>query len=113
MRKERLITVAALLSAIPKGKRNAIHLETLANRLGLTPRDTKAVIKAVRHSQIICSGQCGYWLPETRKECESFIAMMDKQAKSRFSTVKHIRNELKRISDQIALDTTQNDLGVR
>lgn len=113
MRHKRVINTQMLLSVIPKGKRNAIHLEELANRLGLSPRDTKAAVKAARRRHVICSGQCGYWLPETRIECESFITMMCRQAKSRFVTIKHIKAELAKIPEQIELDTTEKDSEVK
>ena len=108
-----LINNDYLLSVIPKGKKNAIHLEELASRLEITPRDTKAVIKAARKSQIICSGQCGYWQPETKNECIAFVRMMDRQAKSRFVTIRHIKKELEKLPEQTELDTSEIDSGVK
>lgn len=109
-----LISELELLAFIPKGMQNAIHMRDLAVKLGITERSVRAAVKETREKGItICSLACGYWIPETKQEREVYVAMMDKQSKSRQVTIKHTKKELRKMPDQMELDTTEKDSGVK
>ena len=90
-----------------------MHLETLAAILEKPVYTVKNMIKRARKDNIILSASCGYWIPESRAELESWLKMMDGQAKSRFSTTKHAREKLKEYPEQITFENVGRESGVK
>lgn len=101
-----------IIDYIPKGRKNAKHLETLAVELEKPVHIIKKLIKQARKENIILSASCGYWIPENKAELESWLHMMKGQAISRLQTIKHTRQELKKDPDQITLENVGRESGV-
>jgi len=73
---------------IPIGKQNAIHMQELANKVGVTPETLKHMIRRARlKGEIIISGVSGYWYGETEEESKEFITLMRLQAAARVKTI--------------------------
>ncbi len=102
-----------IIDYIPTGKTNAIHLKTLAAELEKPVHIVKRMIQQARKDNIILSASCGYWIPESKEELESWLHMMKGQAISRLQTIKHTRQELKRDPDQITLENIGRESGVK
>lgn len=97
-----------IMGFIPTGRANAIHIQELAARANMTAATAKEWIRQARKNHVILSAQCGYWLPESDAEGAAWVSMMEKQAKSRFVTMKHTRQQLRKDHNQLSLD----DVGV-
>ena len=99
---------SSILDHIPTGRANAVHQTDLATKTGLTTWSVKSAIRQARKTNIILSGQEGYWLPESETEGEQWLNMMKKQAISRFVSMRHTRQQLRKDHNQLSLD----DVGV-
>lgn len=76
-----------IIALIPTGKKNAVHLDVLAQIADLHPRAVKKIIKNARRSGApILSGIEGYWIG-TKEEQAQFLQMMKKQALARLKTI--------------------------
>lgn len=96
--------IEILKAVIPIGKKNAIHLKELSEALGVKESVAKKYVQeARRKGSIICSGQVGYWIPESDTEIKSFASEQRKQALSRLKTTKPMRDSLKEYKGQISL----------
>ena len=94
---------------IPIGKDKAIHLNELAERLGVTPSYAKKKIQEARREgkgSDIVSGSAGYWIAESEEERKAFENMLRKQAITRLKTTKPIRDSLKDYKGQMSLTDT-------
>lgn len=79
---------------IPYGQANAVHLSVLARRLGITAEQMKYYIRRARmDGTFICSSRAGYYFPASDNEKRSFIRMQESQAKSRFATIRTLRQQ--------------------
>ena len=95
-----------LRNYIPIGKDNAIHLNELAEKLGVKPSYVKKKIQEARREgkgSDIVSGSAGYWIAESEEERKAFETMLRRQALSRLKTTKPIRDSLKEYKGQISL----------
>ena len=101
------MTREQIVQAIPIGEKNAIHLEALANNIGLaTWKCKKEIQEARKQGADIISGTSGYWKPETDHERQVWADSMKKQALSRLSTSKKMRKYLKDTVDgQVTIDS--------
>lgn len=93
-------------SVIPVGKENAIHLQELANIIGVSIQTVKEQVRKARNNgALICSNSYnGYWIAETRADILECIALMEKQAKTRFNTVRQMRIKCGEIEGQMKLE---------
>lgn len=83
------------VSMLKKGKRNAIPAARLAAILGTDRRSVCAEIEAARRSgALICSGNAGYYIPETKAELQETYAVMRKRALSMLYTMKATKRAL-------------------
>ncbi len=103
--------VNRLFCVIPVGKEKAIKQNELAEKLGCTPTQAKRLVKKAREQgMFILSGQCGYWLPRTKEEIDTFYNSLRKQGLSRLSTASHIKpSESTTGKKQISGQTTLKD----
>lgn len=93
-----------LLCVLPVGKENAIHQADLGQKLGITPAAAKRMVRKARQAgKEVLSGSEGYWLPQDNTERMAFKRLMQKQAISRFISIKPTRNALNEISGQMDL----------
>lgn len=99
-----------LENIIPKGKNNAIHLEVLANRLGVNQGTAKNLVRSARRNgAFILSGINGYWYAENEQEKREFVLLMKKQAISRLVSIKAINRTLNTINGQYDLISILNE----
>lgn len=87
-----------LLSAIPKGEKNAILSRDLQRVWGMNnKRSVSAQVEKFRKAGVlICSGERGYYIPETTEELEKFYLNYRKMAVSLLTVLKPCRKELKK-----------------
>lgn len=94
----------SIMNLIPLGKKNAIHLQELSEKSGVSPENTKRLIRAARKTNPrLLSGRCGYWIAEDDNEVMAFLKMMQKQAVSRFVTCKAIKESIDNTKGQISM----------
>lgn len=94
-----------LLTLIPQGRENAIHMNELCKRLHISGYKVKSVIRSLRKKGFaIVSDTDGYWIAENKKEVADFIERMSKQATSRFSSVKALKSQCKECEGQISFE---------
>ena len=94
-----------LLEVIPVGRFNAIHLKDGALKMGVTEGGFKNLVrKARKDGAFILSDTCGYWQSDDRAEVQAFLDSMDKQAKSRFSSTKSMRNYISEVEGQLSIE---------
>ena len=113
-RKKVCIDIETLKTAIPTGEANAIHMDELAERIGVKKESVKAIVQRARRStdfgKWIVSSVRGYWIAETDEELQRYHNTLRKQAISRFITIKPVRRTLNEIKGQISLiDTLKNE----
>ena len=98
-----------LLEVIPVGRFNAIHLKDGALKMGVTEGGFKNLVrKARKDGAFILSDTCGYWQSDDRAEVQAFLDSMDKQAKSRFSSTKSMRNYISEVEGQLSIEDIEN-----
>ena len=94
-----------LLEVIPVGRFNAIHLKDGALKMGVTEGGFKNLVrKARKDGAFILSDTRGYWQSDDRAEVQAFLDSMDKQAKSRFSSTKSMRNYMSEVEGQLSIE---------
>ena len=94
-----------LVSIIPNGKKNAIHLKELANTLGVTCQRAKYLVRRARLEGVaIVSGSDGYWFASDKREEREFVAKMYRQGLSRLRTVAMINDLISQIDGQISIE---------
>ncbi len=97
------------IMVIPFGENNAIHLNELAERLGMKCDRLKVEIRAARKNGVeICSTHNGYFFPKDEAERRRFVDMQTKQALSRLATSKSARKTLREYEGQLSMD----DIGI-
>ena len=85
------------VNMIPDGKKNAVHLDVLAQLADLHPRAVKECIKEARRAGVpILSGDDGYWLG-TQEEQTQFIDRMQRQALCRLKTISDMKKNVCRV----------------
>ena len=68
---------------IQSGEENAVRCKVLEEVTGLTGREVKSHIEALRRAgTVICSSNSGYFYPARRYELESFIVKERRRANS-------------------------------
>ena len=99
-----------LKRVIPIGRENAIHLDKLAQALGVKEGKAKKIIQnARREGMDIVSGQPGYWFPVDDNERKTYYCMLKKQAISRFKTIKPMGDTLKAFQGQMSITEVLNN----
>ena len=94
-----------LLEVIPVGRFNAIHFKDGALKMGVTEGGFKNLVrKARKDGAFILSDTCGYWQSDDRAEVQAFLDSMYKQAKSRFSSTKSMRNYMSEVQGQLSIE---------
>ena len=77
---------------IPKGRKNAVNLGTLCDRLQIGPTAIKRAIREERKKGTpILSGREGYWISTDQEEIEHFNNALRGQALARFATIKGMK----------------------
>lgn len=101
--------IERLFSVIPIGKKNAIHLNTLSDVLGVNETAAKKSVQQARNIGFkICSGQVGYWIPENDDDIRIYEAGQRRQAFTRLKTTKPMRDGLKEYKGQISFSDFSN-----
>lgn len=99
-----------LISILPVGEQNALHLEGLSIALDCTPADIKRQIKSARMKGApILSSNKGYWLAESRKEIALFRSRMMRGAFSRLETIARFGSFFDKIDGQLEFKVGQNE----
>ena len=99
--------VETVISAIPQGAENAIHLKELSDKLRLNDGTVKRYIKLARQQGYkLISDAKGYWISESTEEWRKWRNMMRKQALSRLEVIKPMNDSLKAFDGQIDLTVT-------
>lgn len=94
-----------LQKVIPIARENAIHLNEAARKMKISQDGFKRLVRMARkEGAFILSDSSGYWQSEDRAEIQEFIDSMEKQSKSRFSSVKSMRAYLNSIDGQMSID---------
>lgn len=93
-----------LMSILPTGQKNAIHLSLICEKLNLSGTAAKKLIHDARKIHVIISGKNGYYLAESDNEKEKFVKSMSKAAVSRFASIKTTRLSLQGFPDQMELE---------
>ena len=102
-----------ILTLIPKGRANAIHLGELCNRLKVSEHTIKCGVRALRKKgNPIVSDIEGYWITEDKQEIADFIIRMSKQATSRFSSIKALKSQCNETEGQLSIDDLEVSEGV-
>jgi len=74
----------------------AWHVAELTQLYGWTRDEVRAEVRRERHEgHIICSGEAGYWIPQSRAEVESFVKNMEQRIAGIAISVKSARELLK------------------
>lgn len=83
-----------VLSAIPKGKENALFQKDLASSLGMKKREFRWSVNHLRLSGVpICSSpECGYWVADTMEDVKEFIRFLNSYVASYMQTIQHFTN---------------------
>ena len=85
------------MQIIPKGKANAIRSAELQRIWQTDKRGVSARIRRLREAgSLICSGNAGYYRPETAEELQEFYRLMRAKAIGLLSVLKETRKELQR-----------------
>lgn len=95
---------------LKRGRNNAITSSELLALCGFNNiRDLRGQIAKERNEGfIICSTTAaggGYYLPESRKEIQEFVASMSKRAKSTFLAIRNARRLLKECEGQTSIES--------
>lgn len=86
----------ALLSMIPLGEENAIHMDDLANILDVEGRDVRReVLNLRKRGRIIASSQNGYFIPTTNGELLRYYRKARGRALTTLSSLKRTRRVLR------------------
>lgn len=92
---------------LPKGKRRAVHMQEIADRLNINPASVKNIVRKLRKMGVaICSDTNGYWIASNTLEMQKYTEREQAIALSKMQTVKALRNN-KEIEGQISI--TDND----
>lgn len=103
-----------LNAVIPVGKDNAIHLNVLADKIGVTPATVKKYVQGARRKGLdICSGKDGYWFAENDADRKDFETLLRRQALSRLKTTKPMRDKLKEYKGQITFANIESERGIK
>lgn len=99
-----------LKSNIPVGEEKAIHQDTLARKLCVTPAIAKEMVRSAREKGLmICSGTSGYWIANDEDEFKHFIYARYKYAYSIFRGLKPFKHILDEVKGQLSLSDVFND----
>lgn len=78
------------------------HVSELTQFYGWTRDEVRAEVRRERHEgHIICSGEAGYWIPQSRAEVESFVKNMEQRIAGIAISVKSARELLKNEADAV------------
>ncbi len=90
-------TVRAVVSQIPHGRQNAIQRHTLASRVGMSDRETRACIEAARRDGvfIIAAPDGGYYQATDAEEVERQYRIDRARALSILARLKPMREYLR------------------
>ena len=82
---------------IPVGEKNAIHMQELGERLGMTTEGAKALVRMARpeaekEGVVIASSSKGYFIPDGIDELKHYYFYMRKQAKTRMETIAFVKS---------------------
>ena len=93
-----MATIQQLLAAIPFGKSNAVHAQTLAQQIGLpvggNEVETRQLIReAIRQGYIILSiPNIGYWRSNNKQEVIEYIKSLQERADDIYKRSNAIKN---------------------
>lgn len=83
-------------SHLPTDKDNAVSMRSLAILCGITERDIRHVIHALRNEgEYICAGVRGYWITEDPDELQRYYKTARRRALSTLASLKPMRQRLK------------------
>lgn len=63
-----------IIDHIPEGQKNAQSMTYIAKIMGVDRREVRKAVENARASgSLICSGNKGYWMPETLDEAKEYV----------------------------------------
>lgn len=86
-----------VLDYLPTSKEQAISSRDLRAKTGLTFRELKAIITALRYVHPICAqetGGGGYWLAQTPEDIEAFVKMIERRKAGYEKTIEVMKGHL-------------------
>lgn len=93
-----------LLSLLPEGRKNAISMQALSDRMDLNPRALRAAIMQARDAgEIIAGDTAGYYIPADKEELRKYCALAKKRSLSGLKALKAARKKLAEIEGQQAI----------
>lgn len=104
MSNENISAVEALQAVLPRGAANAKPRAQLARELGLSDRNTRALIEAARNEGLlICNEQNGhgYYIASDLDEIERTWRQMRSRAIATFRAARHFRRALKEAGREV------------
>ena len=101
--------IEKVIESIPVGKDNAIHLNKLARKWGVSMTAAKKIIRDARmvHGIVICSSRRGYWIAINDDEAKEYVRNAKFQAFSRLKTTRTIKSSLNECKGQMSLMNEQ------
>lgn len=85
-----------VLALIPRGKKNGVSRNKIAETLRISPRDvSNLVLQARRDHFIIASGSSGYYIPANLAEAYEYYSRLHSMAITILDSLKDCRAELK------------------
>ena len=95
----------SIADLLPRGKAQAVSMLHLADYLGCTDREIRAMIHRARcEGSIICGDSSGYYLPETREELIRWYRLAKKRSLSGLKALKAARQQLKELKGQQGIE---------
>ena len=90
------MSVSEIISqAIETGEDNAVHLSELVQLSGLSERDTRRVIEALRRrGEVICSNKQGYYRPASSEELRRYLRQEQARSRSIYRRTASARKQL-------------------
>ena len=95
----------SLMELLPRGKAHAVSMSHLADVLGCSERDIRAMIHRARcDGAIIAGDSSGYYLPETREELIRWYKLAKKRSLSGLKALKSARQQLRELEGQQGME---------
>ena len=86
-----------VICLMPTGEKNAIRQSEIAELTGYNTREIRLIINSLRSEDYpICSGNYGYYMPESKEDIISTINRMSSQVDTLNQSIIHLRRSVDR-----------------
>ena len=82
-----------ILAMFGEGWEQGIHVRDICRSTGLTDRDARRAVEAIRREGVVICTDClhGYYFPETLEELGLYVRQEERRGRSTFYTLKAAR----------------------